>query len=222
MTTITERLHNLYFSESKPKKLKPVDVALLTYLILRQAEDHFIFDSQETLGKRLGCERETVARSIDRLKRLGWIEVEQRWEFNAKTHRKTRTMYAPLGLSINLEKLPTTADRPTRIEPSEDAKDMAKQHTGILARNGMGSRYKRSPKRFERHQQHAAQRLIDEVGGYDAAVEVFNFALEHPAHRKAALTSLYHIRRRVKQIAADMEEAAATATESGQPVGAEG
>jgi hypothetical protein len=110
-------------------------------------------------------------------------------------------MYAPSGLSINLDKLPTSVNRTTRTAPSEDAKDLAQQHTTILVQNGKGSRYKRSPKRWERHQQMAAQRLIDEVGGdYDAAIEVLNFALTHPTHKKAALKSLYEVRRRRERI----------------------
>jgi hypothetical protein len=34
------------YSENKPAELRPVDIALLTYLILRQTEDHYINDSQ--------------------------------------------------------------------------------------------------------------------------------------------------------------------------------
>jgi DNA-binding MarR family transcriptional regulator len=82
--TITNRLRSLYFAESKPKKLTPTDLALLTYLLLRETEDHFIYDSQETLGARLGCDRRTVSASIKRLKKLGWVTVEQKWDWNPK------------------------------------------------------------------------------------------------------------------------------------------
>jgi hypothetical protein len=51
-STIT-LLQSLYSSESKPPELRPVDVALLTYLVLRQTEDHFVYDSQLTLANRL-------------------------------------------------------------------------------------------------------------------------------------------------------------------------
>lgn len=197
------RLQDLYFSESKPEDLTPIDVALLTYLILRQADDHFVYDSQETLGARLGCDRRTVARSIERLAKLKWLTVEQAWDFNEKNRRKTRAMYAPSGLSVNLDELPT--DRARRSAPSEDAKNLAGQHTAVLVQSGVGNRYKRTPRRFERHQEHAAQRLIDEVG-YDAIVDILNFALESREHQKAALTSLYAIRQRLKRIRADMAE----------------
>jgi DNA-binding MarR family transcriptional regulator len=220
---IIQRLHNLYFSENKPKKITPTDVALVTYLLLRQSEDHFIRDTQETLGARLGCDRRTIARSIKRLKELGWLIVEQPWEFNPTNHRKTRTMYAPLGLSVNLDKLPI--DRARRSAPGEEAKDLAMKHSGVLLRRGVGNRYKRSPKRWKSHQEAAAQRLIDETGSKIAAVNVVNFALKHPDHKKAAHTSLYHIRRRLGRIQADMEAAAASkaaAAESADPVGAEG
>jgi hypothetical protein len=202
------RLRDLYFSESKPKDITPVDVALLTYLILRETEDHFITDSQETLGERLGCDRRTIARSLDRLEKLGWVTVEEKHDWNPKTHRKTRAQFAPSGLSVNLDRLPTTAERAGRNKPSEEAKDLAAQHTGILARLGGGTRYKRSPRLWERHQQHAAQRLIDELGA-DAAFEAVNFALGHPAHKKAVLTSLYALRKRAQQVREDMEAAEA-------------
>ena len=64
-------LQNLYFSESKPAELRPIDLALLTYLVLRQTEDHFIFDSQLTLADRLGCKRDAIADSVKRLEGLG-------------------------------------------------------------------------------------------------------------------------------------------------------
>jgi hypothetical protein len=38
-----------------------VDIALFTYFILRQTEDHYIYDSQLTLANRLGCERQAVS-----------------------------------------------------------------------------------------------------------------------------------------------------------------
>ena len=214
-TTITDRLRDLYFSERKPKDLTPTDMALLTYLLLRESEDHFIFDSQETIGARLGCDRRTVAKSIERLETLGWPTVNEQWEWNPKKRRKTRAMYAPSGLSVNLDRLPASGDRATRNKPSDDAKDLAAQHGAILVQNGVGSRYKRSPRRFTTHQEQAAQRLIDECGSSpEAAAETFNFALNHPAHKKAALTSLYAVRRRLGRIREDMESA-------GQ-VGAEG
>jgi hypothetical protein len=60
-------LQNLFFSENKPETLRPVDLALLTYLFLRQTEDHYIHDSQLTLAKRLGCERQAIGDSVKRL-----------------------------------------------------------------------------------------------------------------------------------------------------------
>jgi hypothetical protein len=65
-STIT-MLQNLFFSETKPAELKPVDLSLLTYLILRRAEDHYIHDSQLTLANRLGCERQAIRDGIGRL-----------------------------------------------------------------------------------------------------------------------------------------------------------
>ena len=107
-------LQNLYFSESKPAELRPIDLALLTYLVLRQTEDHFIFDSQLTLADRLGCKRDAIADSVKRLEGLGWIVVQRPWQFSTKTKRKTRV----IGKTVD--------DRAKRSKPSRDAVDMAR------------------------------------------------------------------------------------------------
>lgn len=196
------RLRDLYFCESKPEDLTPVDVALLTYLLLRETEDHFITDGQETLAARLGCERGAIKRSIERLLALGWITVQSQHGWNPKTHRKTRTMYAPNGLSVNLEKLPTNAERAARSAPSPEACDLAAEHTGVLLQNG-NAKYKKLPRYWERHQRHAAQRLIDQAGSYEMAAALVNFALGHPAHTKATLKSLSAVRQKFAKIWVD-------------------
>lgn len=202
------RLRDLYFSESKPEDITPTDVALLTYLILRETEDHFITDSQETLAARLGCERGAIKRSLDRLKTLGWITVKEQHEWNPKAHRKTRSMYAPSGLSINMNRLPTAEDRAKRSALSEEARHLAAQHTAIVIQNSNG-KYKRLPKNWERHQTAAAQGLIDRVASYDVALYLVNFALKHPSHKKAAVRSLAAIRQRFPKIWADYAQEAA-------------
>lgn len=199
------RLRDLFYSETKPKELTPLDLSLLTYLILRQSEDHFIRDSQDTLAARLGCTRNTVAASIKRLESLKWITVQRPTDWNEKTHRSSRAIYQTLGLSVNLDKLPVTGDRAKRSAISEDAIDLAAQHTLIVISSRGQSKHSRSPVRFNRFQQNAAQRLIDELGSYDAAAEVVNFAAyDSTGHRKAASTSLYAIRQRLPSILQDM------------------
>jgi len=199
------RLHDLYFSENKPKKLKPIDLALLTYLVLRQSDDHFIRDSQDTLAARLGCTRNTIGTSIKRLQSLKWISVQRPTDWNEKTRRSTKSIYRPLGLSVNLDKLPLSADRAGRSAISEDARDLAAQHSLIVMKFKGQSKYNRAPKNFDRFQENAAQRLIDELGSYDDAADVVNFAVnDSPQHHKAGITSLYAIRQRLGTIRADM------------------
>ena len=194
--TITT-LHDLYFSENKPADLKPIDLALLTYLVLRQTEDHFIHDSQLTLANRLGCKSDAVADSIKRLKDLGWITTKEQWQWNEKTKNKTRVIGGTVGLAVNVDKLPQSGDRARHARPSKDAIWFAAQHTGILLKSGVS---KRRDKNFDKQQQHAAQRLIEEMGSLGEAADLFNFALSDARFKKVALKSLYEVRSRLSTI----------------------
>ncbi len=108
-----------------------MDIALLTYLIVRQTEDHYINDSQLTLANRLGCERKTIADSIKRLDGLGWIVSKKPWQWSEKTQRKTRSIGKTVGLSVNLDKLPQAQDRAKHSLPGPDAVKLAAKHTAI-------------------------------------------------------------------------------------------
>jgi hypothetical protein len=122
---IVARLQNLLFSENKPEQLRPLDIALVTYLILRQTEDHYINDSQLTLANRLACERKAIADSIKRLDGFGWIVSKAPWQWNKNTKQKTRSIGKTVALSVNLAKLPQAKDRATHSRPSADAVRMA-------------------------------------------------------------------------------------------------
>jgi len=190
-------LHNLYFSESKPEELQPLDLALTTYLVLRQTDDHFIYDSQDTLAERLGCERKAVARSIDRLVQAGWITTKQPLHFNEKTKRTTRALARTVGLAVDPDRLPQYEDRATRPSViSDNAKHLAAQHTAGLIEMGKS----RHPKNFAAMQERAAQRLFDELGDYNTVAAIFNFAAEDPRFVSATQTSLYEVRRRLSAI----------------------
>jgi hypothetical protein len=200
--TITT-LHNLFFSENKAAELKPVDIALLTYLVLRQTEDHYIRDSQLTLANRLACSRDAIADSISRLEAIKWITVERPWQFSAKTKRKTRVIGRTVGLAINSDKLPSADDRATRSKPSQNAVHMASQHTALLVKRGL---FRKQFKNFDRFQENAAQWLIDYLGT-DIAFEILNFAMGDKRFQKAAFTSLYKIRSRLPAIKAAYDAA---------------
>lgn len=190
-----ELLQNLLFSENKPPELRPVDILLLNYLILRQTEDHCIYDSHLTLAQRLGCERRTIADSIKRLSTLGWIVNEKSYQWSEKTKRKTRSIGRTSGLSVNLEKLPQPTDRAKHSPPSPEAVALATGHTALLMKHGLNRRQPKT-KTFDRQQALAAQRLIDEFGS-EKAYAVLNFALSDARYTKAAQKSLYEVRSRL-------------------------
>ena len=205
---IVTRLQNLLFSENKPLELRPVDIALLTYLILRQTEDHCIYDSHLTLANRLGCERRAIADSIKRLSALGWVRTKEPWQWNEKTHRKTKTIGKTVGLSINLEKLPQAKDKTKHSKPSPDAVELGAWHTALLLRNGLGGKIRY--KAFEEQQQYAAQRIIDDLG-IDKFSQFIEFVLTDPRHQKTGYTNLYQVRLKLRDIKRDFEAAQAVA-----------
>jgi hypothetical protein len=179
-------LQNLYFSENKPAELTPLDIALTSYLILRQTEDHFIFDSQDTLATRLGCERKSIARSLHRLEGFKWITIKRRTEFNPVTKR--RGIDKTAGISINLHTLPQ--DRAKRTAPSPTALAFAEDYVQALRQAGRN----KFDKNFERRQAHTAQRFLDELEQDDAALlDLVNFALKQPTFKKDAQESLYRL-----------------------------
>ena len=203
---ILTTLHNLYFSENKPQQLQPVDIALATYLILRQTDDHFIYDSQDTLATRMGCERKAVARSISRLKTAGWVTTSVPYQWNEKTKKKTRVLARTVGLSISVGKLPQQSDRAKRTSaPSVHAKALAKMHTATLVQYAKGG-VNRFPKDFGQQQERAAQRLIDELESTTVPYQILAFVLNDQRFSKAGLKSLYEVRLRLKAIRKAFDE----------------
>ena len=205
---LLERLYDLYFSEKKPAELLPIDLALLSYLILRQTETHFIHDSQDTLAVRLACNRKTISRAIERLEQLKLISVKRDFEWNPKTHRKTRTMYAPLGLSVNLDALPKRTKKTSVERISEEAKELALEYENLWVQLNRGyGKYKRLPKNWKRHTQESAQRFIDACNGdSELALDVLNFAVMDEEYQPLAKRGLYHVVRSLKRIRKDYDE----------------
>ena len=210
MTSIVAHLQNLYFSENKPTELIPLDILLLSYLILRQTEDHFVYDSQLTLANRLGCERKAVAKSIKRLNDMGWIVSTVPRNWNEKTQRNTRSIGKTVGLSVNLEKFPQPKDKAKHSSPSPDAVKLAANHTEFLKQLGVSTKYKH----FGRQQEQAAQRLIEKLGDFQAVVDLIQFAIEDQRFRSAAYKSLYEIRTRLPTIKSAYDAAQSAAVSS--------
>lgn len=178
-------LRNLLFSDDRPKWFKTVDGLLLSYLILRMADDHEIFDSQHTLAMRFGCDKRTISASIERLKNHGWISSRRR-------------RYASSALSVNLDALPQSTPR---LPPSEEAKELAKQVVEALKTVRPKRRYTQAA--VDREVINAA-RIIESCGGnVEEAFEVVNFGLTSDKWRKRALGGLYFVNMNCSKIRAD-------------------
>jgi hypothetical protein len=151
----------------------------------------------------LGCKREAIADSIKRLDNIEWITTNRQLKWNPRTHKRTRTIAKTLGLAVNPDKLPRSEDKVRHSRPSTDAKWLAAQHTGQLLKLSLG---KNQHKNFDRQQEQAAQRLIDELGSLEGAVDVVNFAMGNARYHKAARKSLYELRTRLAAIKETMAE----------------
>lgn len=171
-----ETLQRLLFSEEKPASLTPVDIAILTYLVLRRSLDHEIIDSEGTLALRLGCERKTIGESIARLKKIEWIEAAHRGVGRSK------------GLSLRLDKFP--AAQPVRAVITQDAKKLALLYYKALKQNDPKRRF---TKNWLPRQCPSAQRILTLSGGDLALARArLSFAVNHPKFRLRAQLSLYH------------------------------
>jgi hypothetical protein len=173
----TDVLRNLFFSEDKPKALKPVDVSILAYLVLRRTEDHEIFDSFLTIAQRVCSDRQTVARSLQRLEKLKWISVGGRGRGRTK------------GISINVEELP--AAQPVRAKITQEAKVLAFRYEKALQKHFSRHRF---PKNWLIRQVPSAQRILTNCGqDLTLAARMVSHALSTPPYKARAARSLYHL-----------------------------
>jgi len=102
-------------------------------------------------------------------------------------------------------KLPQSKDRAKHTQPSPEAVMLASKHTAMLIKSGLR---KRQHKHFDRQQEHAAQRLIEKMGGYEEARALVNFALQDGRYQCAARKSLYELRTRFPSVKSAFEAAA--------------
>jgi hypothetical protein len=101
-------LQRLLFNESKPTQLLPIDIAVMSYFILRRCVDHSISDSQGTIARRVCAERQAVAESLKRLERVGWITVGGRGRGLSRE------------ISLNFETLPAAQPIRDKITPAAE------------------------------------------------------------------------------------------------------
>lgn len=169
-------LHRLFFSESKPRRLKPVDLTVLTYLVLRRCEDHEIFDSYLTIAERVCSDRQTVARSLDRLEKLGWVTVGGRGVGLSK------------AISINADAFP--AAQPLRDKLSPAAKFLVGRYAIALKKAGK----EKFPKGWLLRQVPSAQRILTNCGDdLQLARWMVGFAMHDPRFKARAQMSLYNL-----------------------------
>lgn len=167
-------LERLMFSEDKNAPLLPVDIAVLTYLILRRCGDHPIFDSFLTIAKRTCSDRQTVARSLERLERLKWVSVAGRGVGRTK------------AISVNVDTLP--AAQPVREQLTPEAKQLAGRYMLALQKRGK----QRFPKGWGQRQIPSAQRILTECGGdLGLARTMVGYALRDSRFSTRASQSLY-------------------------------
>jgi hypothetical protein len=164
-----------FLASEKPASMTPVDILHVIELTLRKAEDHAIFDSQQTLAKAFCCDRKTIIRSQQRLVKLKWL---------SRPKRKGRTN----ALSLNFENIPTERTLRSLITP--DAGKLAHRYKVVLQKLGR--------RKFSRHwinaQTSSAQRILDQCGGdLEAATRLIEHALSNPKHRSKAKKSLYEL-----------------------------
>jgi hypothetical protein len=168
-------LQRLLFSEDKPSRLTPVDLAVISYLILRRTHDHEILDSAQTIAARLSGDRRVIGRSLERLRSLGWVSVGSRGNGRTK------------AISINIDMLP--AAQPVRAKITQDAKKLTWRYMTALGKMGR----KKFPKNWHTRQFPSAQRILTLCSAdLELAARVLGHGLNNPKFKKRTAMSLYH------------------------------
>lgn len=182
-----EALRNLLYSDDKPKWFKTIDALLLSYLVLRMADDHEIFDSQHTLATRFGCDTRTISASVKRLKSHGWVTSRSR-------------KYTSSALAINRAMLPQ--ERTRRLLPSDDAKELAEDALNVLRQLNPKRRYTKAAITREVIN---AERIIGHCGSYEVAFEVVKFALMSDRwHERVKRVGLHAVNMNCAKIRAEL------------------
>src|ERR1700686_98601 len=60
-------------STNRPAWMTPFDVNIISYLIVRGADDHEIHDGIQTLAEATACDWRTMQRRLKKLAANGWI-----------------------------------------------------------------------------------------------------------------------------------------------------
>jgi hypothetical protein len=182
--SVTVKTLRDFLASPKPAGMTPVDVLHVIQLTLRKAEDHPIYDSQQTLARAFCCDDKTIVRSQKRLEKLKWLSRPQ---------RKGRTN----ALSLNHENIPTETSLRTLV--TADAKKLAAIYQRALMKAGR----KRFPKFWLGQQFLSAQRILDRCDGdVQIAADIVTYALHARLYRARAMKSLYTVLGAFPKIAA--------------------
>jgi predicted transcriptional regulator len=171
-------------AQNKHESLRLIDYLVVSYLMSLKSEDHDVWPSQLTLARMFGVDTRTIARSLGRLVKVGYISVE---------HRKGRTsLYA-----LNYEAIPGEESLTEKI--TQNARTLSHWYQQELVK---GRHRKKFPKRWLAQQFLSAQRLLDKCkGNVETAGKVILFALSHRAFQKKSAQSLYNLFSLWKQLA---------------------
>jgi hypothetical protein len=170
---LTNVLRRLVSSEELPKDCKPIDLLLVTRLLLQKADEKDVTVSRGTFALNLGCSERTIYDSQQRLLEFGWITLKK----GAHKGQVNR-------IGVVLDKLPLDADLKKTIA-SDDAKEVAGRYRTFLKKQDPRRRFfkgslQRSEFRF--------QTLLKKCDGRkELLIAVINFGLKHPAFRDSLL-----------------------------------
>jgi len=170
--TNTELLHLLrtfLSAEDKPSEVLPIDLLLVTRLLLQGSDEQATYLSQATLATQLKCGDDAIAQSQKRLEKLGWLSVSRR-KHQGRTNRCV----------VLDEKLPAADLRKPVVSP--EAKQIAVSYYRWLR-----TRHKKPTKGFLQTAPHTIQGLIKRTGGDAKRVyAVIYFAMTNPERKYLA------------------------------------
>lgn len=164
---LTNVLRRLVSSENLPRNCKPIDLLLVSRLLLQKADEKDVFVSRATMAENLACGERTIYDSQQRLLKLGWITLKK----GAHKGQVNR-------IGVVLDKLPLDADL-TKTVVSDDARNIAARYRAYLQRQNPRRRF------FKNSLQQTAFRfetLLKKCDGdKDLLVNIVNYGLRHPS-----------------------------------------
>jgi hypothetical protein len=180
-----------FLAAEKPASLGPVDIAQMVIFMVRKAEDHDVYDSQQTLARMLNTDPRTIARSQKKLEAPGIAYI-------SRPQRRGRTN----AISIRYENVP--GEEILRAKVTPEAKELSVRYKRALEQN---FHRKKFPKTWLPQQFVSAQRILNLCSGdMDLARRVIGHALSDGPHKKKASQSLYNLLGRWPQIVHTFQE----------------